>query len=209
MFWKHSWNDILSSQNIKNQISMHNTNTNDPLDNNNFNRKRDTMKPRLELEKVTHTFPPFYNKDSEILILGSMPSRKSRELAFYYMHPQNKFWKVLSKVFEEEFPDTIEKKKEFLTKYKIALWDCIESCEIQGSSDASIKNVQPTNLNEILMSSKIKKIYTTGKKAQDLYNKYHYEKTKIEAIQLPSTSPANIANFTEEQLLEHYQILKK
>lgn len=160
-------------------------------------------------EFVTHTFPPFFKEDSEILLLGSMPSKKSREQNFYYMHPQNKFWKILSKVFEEEFPATLEEKKEFLTRNKIALWDCIESCEIIGSSDASIKNVVPTNLQEILQKTKIKRIYTTGKKAQDLYNKYQYEKTKIKAVQLPSTSPANIANFRDEDLLEHYKILKE
>lgn len=164
---------------------------------------------KLEIEKVTHTFPPFYKEDSEILILGSMPSRKSRELNFYYMHPQNKFWKVLSKVFEEEIPSTIIEKKEFLIRNKIALWDCIESCEIQGSSDASIKNVVPTDLMKIISKSKITQIYTTGKKAQSLYDKYHYKKTNIKATCLPSTSPANIANYTEEDLVEHYKMIKK
>lgn len=162
-----------------------------------------------ELELVTHTFPPFYNTDSEILILGSIPSRKSRELEFYYMHPQNKFWKVLAKVFSEEVPNTIEDKKTFLINHKIALWDTIESCEIKGSSDSTIKNVEPTDLNKIIKSSNIKKIYTTGKKAYDLYNKYQYEKTKIEATCLPSTSPANVANYKECQLVEAYNIIKE
>lgn len=164
---------------------------------------------KLSTEKVTHTFPPFYKEDSEILILGSIPSRKSRELNFYYMHPQNKFWKVLSKVFEEELPDTIEKKKDFLTRNKIALWDCIETCEIQASSDASIKNVIPTNLMKIIFQTQIKQIYTTGKKAQNLYEKYHEKKVGIKAVYLPSTSPANIANYTEEDLVKHYQIIKR
>jgi len=161
----------------------------------------------MNIEKVTHTFPAFYQKDSKILLLGSMPSKKSREENFYYMHPQNKFWKVLARVYKEEIPITLEDKKMFLIRHKIALWDCIESCEIKGSSDASIKNVIPTDLNRILKDSNIQRIYTTGKKAQDLYNKYHYEKTKIEAIQLPSTSPANIANYNEEELVECYKVL--
>lgn len=161
----------------------------------------------MNIEKVTHTFPAFYQKDSKILLLGSMPSKKSREENFYYMHPQNKFWKVLARVYKEEIPMTLEEKKMFLIRHKIALWDCIESCEIKGSSDASIKNVIPTDLNRILKDSDIQRIYTTGKKAQDLYNKYHYEKTKIAAIQLPSTSPANIANYNEEQLVECYKVL--
>lgn len=161
----------------------------------------------MNIEKVTHTFPAFYQKDSKILLLGSIPSKKSREENFYYMHPQNKFWKVLARVYKEEIPITLEEKKTFLIRHKIALWDCIESCEIKGSSDASIKNVIPTDLNRILKDSDIQRIYTTGKKAQDLYNKYHYKKTKIAAIQLPSTSPANIANYNEEQLVECYKVL--
>ena len=162
---------------------------------------------KLQSEVVTHTFPPFYNKNSEILILGSMPSRKSRELAFYYMHPQNRFWKVLSKVYQESLPERLEDKKAFLLKHKIALWDCIESCEIKASSDASIKNIVPTELNSIIKRSNIKKIYTTGKKAQELYEKFHYSKTKIKATPLPSTSSANIANYSEEELIKIYQTL--
>lgn len=160
-------------------------------------------------EFVTHTFPPFFNHDSKILILGSVPSKKSRELSFYYMHPQNKFWRVLSKVFEEGLPNTISEKKKFLTKHKIALWDVIESCEIIGSSDSTIKNVVPTDLNEILKQSKIEKIYVAGKKAQTLYEKYHYQRTKIKAEYLPSTSPVNIVNYKEEELVKLYQVIRE
>ncbi len=160
-------------------------------------------------EFVEHTFPPYVNCDSEVLILGSMPSRKSREVGFYYMHPQNKFWKVLSKIYEEEIPETIEKKKDFLKRKKIALWDCIDCCVIKASSDSSIKQVIPTDLNSILEQSNIKRIYTTGKKAYDLYEKYHYETTHIKAEYLPSTSPANIANYKDEDLIEAYRRIKK
>ncbi len=170
---------------------------------------RKKIMKKLEKEKVEHTFPPYYNQDSKILILGTMPSRKSRELGFYYMHPQNRFWKVLSKVFEEEFPNSLEEKKEFLKKHKIALWDCVQSCDIEASSDASIQNVVPTNLSLILENTEVKRIYTTGKKAGELYRKYHYPKTKIENIPLPSTSSANIANFSEEDLVKYYQSIKK
>lgn len=159
--------------------------------------------------KVNHEFPPFYKPDAEILILGSIPSVKSREYQFYYMHPQNKFWKVLSKVYNEPLKETIEDKKEFLTRHRIALWDCIESCEIEGSSDASIKNVIPTDLMSLISNSNIKKIYTTGKKAHKLYEKYHLDKVKIKAISLPSTSPANIANYKEKDLIEAYQVILK
>lgn len=159
--------------------------------------------------QVNHTFGPFYQKNSEILILGSMPSLKSREEGFYYMHPQNRFWKVLEVIYNEKIEDSILGKKKFLKKHKIALWDTIESCEIKGSSDASIKNVKVNDINLILQNSKIKYIYTTGLKSYKLYNKYCYPKTKIKAIPLYSTSPANCA-ISFDKLIENYsQILKR
>ncbi len=161
-----------------------------------------------ERERVFHTFPPFYEKDSKILLLGSMPSRKSRELSFYYMHPQNRFWRVLAKVLEEDLPESIEEKKAFLRKHHIALWDCIESCEIEGSKDASIQNVIPTDLTLVLSNASIERIYTTGKKAQELYEKYQVPQGNPPAICLPSTSSANIANYTEEELVKIYQRIK-
>ena len=158
--------------------------------------------------KVTHTFPAFFNKDSLILILGSMPSVKSREVGFYYMHPQNRFWRVLEIVFQEKIGSSIENKKSFLTKHKIALWDTIDNCDITGSSDYSIKNVKVNNINKLLKETNIKYIYTTGKKAYDLYNKYIYPKTKIEATYLYSTSPANCA-ISLDKLVENYQVINK
>lgn len=158
------------------------------------------------MTKVYHTFPVYYNEDSEILILGSMPSVKSRELGFYYMHPQNRFWLVLSKVFNEEISDSIEDKKVFLRKHKVALWDVIASCEIAGSSDSSIKNVKVNDIKWLLKRTKIKKIYTTGKKSYELYNKYCLNKTKINAICLYSTSPAN-CRIKLEELVENYQVI--
>ena len=117
--------------------------------------------------RVYHTFPAFYKNDSEVLILGSMPSLKSREEGFYYMHPQNRFWCVLECLYNEKIGSSIEAKKEFLEKHKIALWDTIESCDITGSSDSSIKNVKVNNINEIIKDSKIKSIFCTGKKSYD------------------------------------------
>jgi len=157
--------------------------------------------------KVKHELEPIYNKDSEILILGTMPSVKSREIGFYYMHSKNRFWKILSFLYNEELL-TIEDKKEFLKRKKIALWDVIASCEINGSSDNSIKNVKVNNLNKIIKSSNIKKIYTTGKTAYKLYNKYCLNKTKIKAICLPSPSPAN-EKFSLEELISEYKIIKE
>ncbi len=154
--------------------------------------------------RVYHTFPAFYKNDSEVLILGSMPSLKSREEGFYYMHPQNRFWKVLEYLFNEKISISIEAKKEFLERHKIALWDTIASCDIVGSSDASIKNVKVNDINEIIQNSKIKAIFCTGRKSYDLYNKYILPKTKIEAICLYSPSPANCA-ISMEVLVENYK----
>ena len=148
-----------------------------------------------------HTIKPFYNKDSKIL--GSFPSIKSREAGFYYAHPQNRFWKVLSNIFNE----TIENKQEFLKKNHIALFDVCASCEIKGSSDASIKEVVPNDISEILKSSEIKIIFLNGKTAANLYKKYMQD-IKIPSVVLPSTSPAN-ATFNLEKLTKEYQVIAK
>ena len=154
--------------------------------------------------KVYHTLEPIYNQNSKVLILGSIPSVKSREDNFYYAHPRNRFWKTLSKVYNEEITD----KKEFLLKHKIALFDVIKECDIEASSDSTIKNVIPNDLSEILENSEIEAIFTTGTKAYTLYQKYIYPKTKIEAIPLPSTSPANSKKDIEEILFESYLKIK-
>lgn len=157
---------------------------------------------------VYHSFEPFYNINSEILILGSIPSVKSREASFYYMHPQNRFWNILELVFKEKIGDSILDKKKFLTKHKIALWDVIASCEIDGSKDSSIKNVKVNNILELIKNSNVKYIFTTGKKAYELYNKYCFNTIKIRAICLYSPSPANCA-ISLEELVENYQVINK
>lgn len=148
-----------------------------------------------------HTFMPVYNKDSKILILGSFPSVKSREAGFYYHHPQNRFWKVIAGLTEESIPETIEEKKKILLQHNIAIWDVIKSCEITGSSDSSIKEVVPADIESILQKSQIEKIYANGGKAYQLYMRYIFPDTKRDIIKLPSTSPAN-ASYSLERLLE-------
>lgn len=150
-----------------------------------------------------HTIPAFYHKDSQVLILGSFPSVKSREEGFYYAHPQNRFWKILSHLYQEEIVD----KKEFLIKHHIALFDVCASCEIKGSSDASIKKVVPNDLSKIVKESQIKAIILNGKTATNLYQKL-IKGLEIETISLPSTSPAN-ATYSLDKLVEEYQIIKK
>ena len=156
---------------------------------------------------VVHNIPPVFDKNSEILILGSFPSVKSRESEFFYGHKQNRFWKVTSSVFGCETPETIEEKKQFLLNNHIALWDVIARCEISGSSDLSIKNAEPNDLDTILGTANIKKIYVNGKTAEKYYNKYLLGKTKIKAVCLPSTSPANAA-YSLEKLIEEWKIIK-
>ena len=155
-----------------------------------------------------HTIDPFYDVNSEILILGTMPSPKSREIGFYYMHPRNRFWLLLGLVFNEEIGEKIEDKKDFLKRHKIALWDVCASCNIISASDSSIKNVKVNDINKVIKNSNIKYIYTTGKKAFELYNRYLFKKTKIEAICLYSPSPTNCA-ISLEKMLECYQVIKK
>ena len=158
--------------------------------------------------RVNHEFGPYINKDSRVLILGSIPSLKSREYGFYYMHKQNRFWKVISDIFDDKFPDSLSDKKEFLRKNKIALWDVLESCDIEGSSDSSIKNPKVNDIKSLILGTDIKYIFVTGKKAFDLYNKYCFKSVGIEAIYLPSTSGAN-RQISYTGLKEKYEIIKK
>lgn len=154
-----------------------------------------------EYEHIEHTFAPVYDAYSEVLILGTLPSVKSRENHFYYGHKQNRFWKVVAYLCGEPVPETIEEKTKTLLAHHIAVWDVIQRCDIKGSSDSSIKNVEPTDIRKILSESQITRIYANGNKAGELYRKYQLPLTGIEAVVLPSTSPANAA-WSLEKLCE-------
>lgn len=159
-------------------------------------------------EIFTHAFEPIFDKNSEILVLGSFPSVKSRENNFYYAHPQNRFWRVVASVYSCPVPKTVEEKKNMLLSNKIAMWDVIKSCEITGSADSTIKSVIPNDLSEILSVADIKKIYANGKTAQSLYNKYIKKNTGVDIISLPSTSPANAA-YSLEKLIKEWKIINE
>lgn len=161
-----------------------------------------------EYEKVSHTFEPVYDENSRILILGTFPSVKSREQNFYYGHPQNRFWKLLAALTDSEVPQTIAEKKEMLLRSRIAIWDVIESCEIIGSSDSSIRNVVPADLNRILQNAPIQTIYANGGKAYELYEKYARPLTGRPIEKLPSTSPANAA-WQMERLIGAWNMIKR
>ena len=152
-------------------------------------------------EHIVHPFPPLYDEKSRILILGSLPSVKSREQMFFYGHPQNRFWKVISRVLGEKLPVTIDEKKAMLHAHHIALWDAIYSCDIIGSSDSSIKNVTPTDLSKIVEASKVTKVICNGKTSGKYYAKYQQKILGIEPVVLPSTSPANAA-FSVDKLVD-------
>lgn len=155
-------------------------------------------------EHVVHTFSPVYDERSRILILGSLPSVKSREMQFYYGHPQNRFWKLLALLTDSDTPTTIEEKKKLLLENRIALWDVIQSCDIIGSSDSTIKNVVPCDLKGLLNKTSIEKIFGNGAKACQLYQKYCQPACEREILPLPSTSPANAA-FSLARLQEIWQ----
>ncbi|MBO4979997.1 MAG: DNA-deoxyinosine glycosylase [Clostridia bacterium] len=155
-----------------------------------------------------HGIAPVYDENSEILILGSFPSVRSRAEGFFYGHPRNRFWRVLASVLGEEVPLTLEDKRAFLLRNRIALFDVLASCEIEGSSDSSITGAVPNDLAPILSASRITRIFVNGKTAERLYNQYLKEKTGLCATLLPSTSPANAA-FSEERLISAWQEIKR
>lgn len=157
-------------------------------------------------QRQEHGIAPVYDEASELLILGSFPSVASRAEGFFYGHPRNRFWRVLAAVFGERVPSTVEEKKQFLLRNKVALFDVLAECEIEGSSDASIVGAVPNDLSPLLHESKIRRIFVNGKTAEKLYQKYLLPKTGIPATVLPSTSPANAA-WNEERLIETWRTL--
>ena len=169
--------------------------------------KRKEKKPETHIpEAVVHEFPPVWDGNSKILILGTFPSVKSREQHFYYGHPQNRFWKVIAALTKNETPETMEEKKRLLLKSGIAVWDVIASCEIVGSGDSSIRNVKANDIAGLLKNSRIRAVYANGGTAYRLYQKFCFPDTGLEAVCLPSTSPANAA-WTLPGLLEAWKII--
>jgi len=169
-------------------------------------KKTQTRTVKNTRTRVTHEFPALFDDNSEVLLLGSIPSPKSREQGFYYGHPQNRFWKVLANVLDEPLPATIDEKKAMLLKHHIALWDVLDSCTIIGASDTSIEDVVPNDIATLLAKTKIRRIFCTGATAHKLYEKYCEKSTGIKAIKLPSTSPANCA-VKMERLAEEYKVI--
>jgi len=148
---------------------------------------------------INHPFEPIFLRSSQTLILGSFPSVKSRQQNFYYAHPQNRFWKLIAKICKTNIPNNIEEKKELILNNKLAIWDVIKSCEIEGSADSSIQNIEVSDINELINKTNITKVVFNGNKAADSYFKYNKRLENIEYVTLPSTSPAN-AQYSFERL---------
>lgn len=160
----------------------------------------------MTIQTVQHTISPIFDEQSRICILGTMPSPASREKGFYYGHPQNRFWRVLSAILNESIPIDNEAKKQMLLKHKIALWDVLSQCTIQGADDASIANPVPNDIAGLICQTHITHIFTTGTKAHKLYTSLCEQSTKLQAHLLPSTSPAN-CRFSLEDLIEAYSTI--
>lgn len=162
---------------------------------------------KLQTEIVTHEFQPIFDTQSKILMLGTMPSPKSREVGFYYGHPRNRFWSVVADVCGEESPQTIEEKIALAKRNHIAVWDVLRSCEIRGADDGSIRNPIPNEMSEIFRHADIHAVFTTGTKATALYKKYCLPKIGMPSVMLPSTSPANCRTSYETLFQAYQQIL--
>lgn len=153
-----------------------------------------------------HTIAPLFNEHCELLILGSFPSVKSREGSFFYHHPQNRFWRVMAAVLKAPLPQTIEEKRLLLLSNRVALWDVIESCEIKGSDDSSIRDVTANDLTIITGAAPIRRVFTNGGAAHRLYGRFCEDTTGLKALGLPSTSPAN-ANYSLEALISRWSVV--
>ena len=165
----------------------------------------------MQAEHQVHPIPPFYDKNSRILELGSFPSVTSRETGFFYGHPQNRYWKMMAEVFGDgkntAVPETIPQKREFLRRHHIAMWDTIAACTITGSSDSSLRDVVPNDISGILRTADIRRIFCNGAASWNLYRKYILPVTGREAEKMPSTSPANAA-WSLERLVEAWKICR-
>jgi len=163
----------------------------------------------MRYEHLRHTINPVFDERSRVLMLGSFPSPKSREAGFFYGHPQNRMWRVLAAVIGEgAVPQTTEERTAFLLRNRIAMWDVIASCTIEGASDASIRDVVPNDLSRMLDVAPIKAVFCTGGKSHQLYRRYQEPVTGISAVKLPSTSGAN-ASWSLERLVGAYRAVAK
>lgn len=160
----------------------------------------------MSVQTVVHPLAPVWNENSRILILGSFPSVRSRKAGFYYAHPQNRFWPLMARLFDEPLSQTTEDRRDFALRHGIALWDSIESCTITGSSDASIREAKPNDIARLIRQTGIQRIYCNGHQSYNLYQKYCADSCGLNAVPLPSTSPANAA-WALDQLADAWKVI--
>ena len=158
-------------------------------------------------EKVVHEIAPVYDENSAVLVLGTMPSPLSRETGFYYGNPHNRFWSVLAEVLGEETPASVEERRAFLLRHRVALWDVCASCAIEGAADASIREVVPNDVAGLIAKLKVKRVFFNGAKAEELFERFIAPPAGVEFIRLPSTSPAN-ASCDLPRLVEAWRVIK-
>lgn len=163
----------------------------------------------MNAQQVIHPLAPVFDAHSRVLILGTMPSPKSRKTGFYYGHPQNRFWRVMAELLDEPFPASREERLALALRRHFALWDVLASCVIRGADDGSIREPEANDLSAVLSAAPIEAIFTTGTKAAALYRKLCLPKTGMEAIALPSTSAANCRFYSYEQLVKAYAAVKE
>ena len=155
-------------------------------------------------------FSPVIDENCTVLILGSIPSVKSRENNFYYSNPQNRFWKILSAITGTDLKaiSNEEKRKELL-RLNIALYDVFSSCEIDGSLDGNIKKAEYNDIPSLIKNTRIKTIYITSKKAYLCFLRRfgeYFESVGIKIVSLPSTSGANRREYkTDAELLSEWK----
>lgn len=157
--------------------------------------------------EVIHPFAPVWDEKARILILGSFPSVRSRETGFYYGHPQNRFWPLMAKLYGEAVPQSADDRRAFVLRHGIALWDVIESCRIMGSSDASIHDAKPNHIAGLIAQTSITRIFCNGQQSYRMFQKYCAESCGMQAVPLPSTSPANAA-WTMDRLAEAWKVIR-
>ena len=161
----------------------------------------------MNCQTLVHPIAPVWNENARILILGSFPSVRSREAGFYYAHPQNRFWPLMARLYGEPVPQTTEERRTFALRHGIALWDSIQSCMITGSSDASIRDAKPNDIAGLVSQTGIERIFCNGQQSWRMFQKYCSESCTMQAIPLPSTSPANAA-WTLDRLAEAWTVIR-
>jgi hypoxanthine-DNA glycosylase len=148
--------------------------------------------------------PPIVDEKSRILILGSEPGKRALQTGQYYSHPDNKFWVILYNVFGGTYTEDYGKRKEFVLKHKIALFDVLISCRKPSEEGGSIYDEVANDFEDFYRQyPDIKYVFFNGRLASDMYiDHVGWKKHKINHLTLPSTSSADHKLSLEEKVRE-------